>query len=102
MTEFTRRSALAGAALAATALGSSSGASPAQAAAPATGKQAPGFYRYKVGGHEVTVVTDGANVMPLPDKFVLNATKDEVNAALAAAHLETDQLRIPYSPLVVN
>ena len=45
----------------------------AQAAAPPAGKQAPGLYRYKVGSHEVTVVTDGASSLPLPDSFVTNA-----------------------------
>ena len=34
-------------------------AGPRAAAAPLVGKQAPGFYRYKVGDIEVTVVTDG-------------------------------------------
>jgi hypothetical protein len=33
-------------------------AAPAHAAAPAADKQAPGFYRYKVGSYEITVVTD--------------------------------------------
>ena len=31
----------------------------ARAAAPLAGKQNPGWYRYKVGSFEVTVVTDG-------------------------------------------
>jgi glyoxylase-like metal-dependent hydrolase (beta-lactamase superfamily II) len=103
MTEFTRRSALsATAAVTAAAFGSGAGSSPAEAAAPPTGRQAPGFYRYKVGSHEVTVVTDGANVMALPDNFVVNVKKDEVNAALEAAHLEKDKLAVPYNPIVVN
>jgi glyoxylase-like metal-dependent hydrolase (beta-lactamase superfamily II) len=71
-------------------------------AAPPTGKQAPGYYRYIVGSYEVTVVTDGINARPLPDNFILNATKDQVNAALAAAYLDEDKLAVPYSPLVVN
>jgi glyoxylase-like metal-dependent hydrolase (beta-lactamase superfamily II) len=103
MTEFTRRSALSvAAAVTAAAFGGGSGSSPAVAAAPPTGKQAPGFYRYKVGSHEITVVTDGANMMALPDNFVVNAKKDEVNAALEAAHLEKDRLTVPYNPIVVN
>jgi glyoxylase-like metal-dependent hydrolase (beta-lactamase superfamily II) len=104
MTDFTRRSALsvAAAAAAGTALGSGAAPWPAAAAAPAAGQQAPGFYRYKVGSHEVTVVTDGANVVPLPDTFVVNAKKDDVNAALAAAFLEQNKLTIPYTPIVVN
>ena len=35
--------------------------SPAQAAAPLSGQQAAGWYRYKVGDIEVTVATDGVN-----------------------------------------
>ena len=100
MTEFSRRSALSGAAVvAASAFGSGSGPSPAEAAAPPTGKQAPGFYRYNVGTHEVTVVTDGANVMALPEAFVVNAKKDEVNAALETAHLERISSRSPTTRL---
>ena len=86
MTDLTRRTVLSAAAASACALGAGAPASPAQAAAPPAGKQAPGFYRYKVGDIEVTAVTDGANVFPLPDSFVANAKKDEVAAALAAGH----------------
>lgn len=101
MTEMTRRSVLASAG-AATALSSIPMMHSSQAAAPLAGKQAPGFYRYKVGNFEVTVVTDGARTFPMPDSFVVNAKKDEVNAALAAAFMERDKITIPYSPIVVN
>ena len=40
-----------------------------QAAAPPAGTQAPGWYRYKVGSIEVTVVTDGAR-FKVPDDHV--------------------------------
>ena len=69
--------------------------------APA-GKQAPGFYRYKVGSYEVTVVTDGARSFPLPDTFVTNVKKDEVNAALEAAYLPRDTMTLVFNPIVVN
>jgi uncharacterized protein (DUF1501 family) len=61
--ELSRRGLLSSAAAAALAA-----ALPAQsfAAAPPAGKQAAGFYRYKVGDIEVTVVTDGANRLPSP------------------------------------
>lgn len=101
MTEFTRRAVLGGAA-AATALSALDATSPAQAAAPAAGKQAPAFYRYKVGNIEVTVVSDGARTFPLPDNFVVNKKKDEVNAALAAAYMEKDKMTIVFNPIVVN
>src|SRR5262249_15850778 len=82
MTQLTRRSLIAGTASAA--LATIPAGSPAHAAAPAADKQAPGFYRYKVGSFEITVVTDGANRFPLPDDFVANIKKDEVQAALSA------------------
>jgi hypothetical protein len=73
MTEFTRRTLL-GAAAAATAAGLAP--LPANAAAPPAGKQAPGFYRYKVGAIEITVVTDGANKFKFTDNHVTNKTRD--------------------------
>ena len=61
--ELTRRHALAGAAaLAASPLLPSA---PAKAAAPMADKQAPSFYRYKVGDAQVTVISDGVNTFPL-------------------------------------
>jgi glyoxylase-like metal-dependent hydrolase (beta-lactamase superfamily II) len=74
----------------------------ALAAAPMAGNQAPGFYRYKLGDYEVTVVTDGVNQFPLPESFVTNVKKDAVNAALAEAFMEKDKMTVPYSPIVVN
>ena len=75
---------------------------PALAAAPQSGQQAPGFYRYKVGSIEITVLNDGVSRMPITDGFVENATKDEVNAALDAAFLERDFYAGPYNPIVIN
>jgi glyoxylase-like metal-dependent hydrolase (beta-lactamase superfamily II) len=72
------------------------------AAAPPIGRQAPGFYRYKVGSIEVTVVTDGINRTPVTDGFVLNAKKEQVSAALAAAFMDPDIFIAPYNPIVVN
>ena len=103
MTQLTRRQMLIGTAAAAvTAAVPFAASSPVGAAAPAAGRQAPGFYRYKLGNIEVTVVTDGVNRVPVTDGFVLNATKDEVNAALAAAFMEKDIFVGPYNPIVVN
>jgi glyoxylase-like metal-dependent hydrolase (beta-lactamase superfamily II) len=103
MTQLTRRQMLVGTAVTAFAAAVPFAASsPVGAAAPAVGRQAPGFYRYKVGSIEVTVVTDGINRLPITDGFVLNAKKDEVNAALAAAFMEKDVFVAPYNPIVVN
>lgn len=103
MTQLTRRQMLFGtAAVAFAAAGPFSKPSPAGAVAPAIGRQAPGFYRYKVGSIEVTVVTDGINRMPIPDGFVLNAKKEAIGDALAAAFMEKDVFVGPYNPIVVN
>ena len=61
MTVLTRRSMLSGAAtaVAATTLTPFAPNAPASAAAPVAGKRAPGFYRYKVGDYEITIVNDG-------------------------------------------
>src|SRR3954449_731907 len=91
--ELTRRHALAGAAALATA--PMLRTMPARAAAPMADKQAPSFYRYKVGEAQVNVISDGVNNFNLPDTFVLNVKKDEVNAALEKAHMPEDKMEHP-------
>jgi len=77
-------------------------APPVRAAAPQNGKQAPAFYRYKVGSIEITVVNDGVSRMPITDDFVSNVSKNEVNAALEALFMEKDFYAGPYNPIVIN
>jgi glyoxylase-like metal-dependent hydrolase (beta-lactamase superfamily II) len=103
MTNIDRRTVLAGAA-AVTAFAVTGAGLPRAggAAVPKAEKQAPGFYRYKVGDYEITVVTDGARSFPLPDNFVVNASKADVNAALEAAYMPKDMMTLYYSPIVVN
>jgi glyoxylase-like metal-dependent hydrolase (beta-lactamase superfamily II) len=103
MTELTRRRILSSAvaATAATAL-TPLVATATRAAAPLAGKQNAGWYRYKVGSFEVTVVTDGVVTNPLADTYVANAPKANVNAALAANFLPPDKVTHPYTPIVVN
>ena len=100
MTELNRRHVLTGAALASAAALLPS--VPVQAAAPPVGKQAAGFYRYKVGTHEVTVATDGVNKFRFPDTFVVNKNRDEVNAGWAQLYGTKDEMVVPYSPIAVN
>src|SRR5512146_2154229 len=95
MTELTRRTVLSGAAAAT--LAPLAVPSAAIAAAPPTQKQAPGWYRYKVGSFEITVVTDGANKFKFEDNHVTNKKRDEVNAVLAAAYYEKDMMTTPYN-----
>jgi len=75
---------------------------PAKAAAPVADKQAPSYYRYKVGDIQVTVVSDGKNVFKFDDSFIPNAKKDEINAALEKAFMPRDMMTIYFAPLVIN
>jgi TAT (twin-arginine translocation) pathway signal sequence len=98
--EISRRDALAGAA--AVAAAPLLAATPGRAAAPVADKQAPSFYRYKVGDIQVTVVSDGRFTFPLQDSFITNAKKEEVNAVLENAFLPRDIFTIYFAPLVIN
>jgi glyoxylase-like metal-dependent hydrolase (beta-lactamase superfamily II) len=94
----TRRALLAGSALAAAAapLGS------AVAAAPPSGKEAPGIYRYRIGSFELTALYDGIWYRPITDKFISNAPFGEVESALADAFMPADKLATPFTTLIVN
>ena len=100
MTELTRRSLLAG--TAATAAAASLGASASHAAAPATGKQAPAFYRFKLGSYELTAIHDGVWYRDIDPKFVGNAPWAAVQKAMADVYMEPGKLQIPFTTLVVN
>jgi len=100
MTALTRRSLFATAAGAAAFLPAM--VAPARAAAPPSGKQAPGFYRYKVGDYELTQISDGGRTFPMPDGFVRNVSKEQALAAAEAAYMPKGQVRVPFNPVVVN
>jgi glyoxylase-like metal-dependent hydrolase (beta-lactamase superfamily II) len=103
MTEFSRRTLMtsAAAALATTAVPGIASRT-ARAAAPATGQQAPGIYRYKIGTYEITAINDGTWYRALDDKFVKNAAFADVQKALADQFLPTDTVPIPFTALMVN
>src|SRR5215470_19564457 len=103
MTELNRRDLLAGAAaLGAAAALPSLGTSAASAAAQASGAQAPGYYRYKVGDFELTSINDGARSFPMPDGFVKNVSKEEALAAAEAAYMPKGQVTVPFNPQIIN
>ena len=100
MTGLTRRTVLTGAAAASIAPLVAN--APTRAAAPLAGTQAPGWYRYKLGDFEITVINDGARSFPLFDALVPGIDKAEVTKALEAAFLPTDKATFLYAPIVVN
>jgi glyoxylase-like metal-dependent hydrolase (beta-lactamase superfamily II) len=97
------RRTLLGTAAAAAALPLVSGQARAQTAVP---KQAnaplPGVFRYRVGSFELTSLFDGYGTRPLDDKFITNASVDQVRAAARDAFLPTDTLKLSYTPTVVH
>jgi glyoxylase-like metal-dependent hydrolase (beta-lactamase superfamily II) len=96
VTDLTRRTMLAGASLAAaTAL-------PAQAAAPAAGKQAPSIYRYRVGEMELTAIYDGVWYRPIDEKFIRKADYADVQRAMSDAFMPAEKLATPFTMLLVN
>jgi glyoxylase-like metal-dependent hydrolase (beta-lactamase superfamily II) len=102
MTVMNRRTVLAGVATVGAGGLTSAVPNAVDAATPLAGRQVAGWYRYKVGGFEITVVTDGTTSMPLPDGYVSNAARADINAALEADFLARDTAIHPYTPVVVN
>src|SRR5712691_1475311 len=72
------------------------------AGAAASGRQAPGIYRYKIGNYELTACHDGVWNRPIDDKFVRNAYFPDVQKAMADAFLPIHVLPTPFTPLAVN
>lgn len=103
----TRRTVLASAAFATagSALAQSSTAppsSPAQGSSASVGsRQAPGFYRYRIGEAEITAVNDGFFQLPLAG-FVRYAELSEVQKAMEEAFLPTNAVPIPFTSLVLR
>ena len=65
-------------------------------------RQAPGFYRYKVGDIEITAVHDGSAPRPL-ENFVRNADIAEVRkAAEEAFDMPTDAYQNTFTPMVLR
>ena len=101
----TRRAALSTVplAMAATSLSGSAFAQARNPARPgaAGARQAPGFYRYKVGDIEITAINDGYFQIPL-DGLVKNAELQNVQQAAQEAFLSPSAFPIAFTSLVVN
>jgi glyoxylase-like metal-dependent hydrolase (beta-lactamase superfamily II) len=100
----TRRSVLASTALAAAPIAGPAIAQTASPPAPAQGaasRQAPGFYRYKVGDIEVTAVNDGSAPRPL-EGFIRNAELSAVQQAARDAFLPQNTIQNSFTALVLN
>jgi glyoxylase-like metal-dependent hydrolase (beta-lactamase superfamily II) len=101
MTQMTRRNlfATAAAAGAATALTPLLSRNAFAAGAPI---KSSGYYTYKLGDYEIVQLMDGARTFPMPDGFVVNASKEKAIAAAEAAYMPGGKLTIPFSPMLIN
>lgn len=64
--------------------------------------QAPGFYRFKLGGFEAVALHDGVITRDRPGGFVRNADDAEVGEAFAAAGMPRDKLTLTFTALLVD
>jgi glyoxylase-like metal-dependent hydrolase (beta-lactamase superfamily II) len=102
MIDLNRRRLLTGAAAAGAAAALTSlETSPARAAVPPVGAQAPGFYRYKVGAYECTSINDGVFLRPV-ENFVANITKEQAQAEAEAAYMPKGMVAVPFNPQLIN
>ncbi|GLH76649.1 MBL fold metallo-hydrolase [Bradyrhizobium sp. SSBR45G] len=97
--DVSRRSLMAGAALAAMA---SAAPMAAQTAPKPTPKQMPGIHKHKVGSIDLLSITDGTVSFPRLDNFVSNVPADEVARTLEASFLPTDAITLTFTPVVLN
>jgi len=68
-------------------------------AAPISGKQAPGFYRQKVGDYEVTVVSDGTLTL---DATIFTGDEAGAEKLLRDAHLPKMGFTTPLNTWLIN
>jgi len=101
----TRRTVLASTALAAVPLGVPALAQTAASTPAPTeesgSRQAPGFYRYKVGDIEVTAINDGFASRQL-EGFIRNAELSAVQQAAREAFLPEDAIQLTFNGLVIR
>jgi glyoxylase-like metal-dependent hydrolase (beta-lactamase superfamily II) len=96
----TRRAALATAA--ATAVLPAVPAAPARAAAPKSGRQAPGFYRFAVGDFEVTALNDGQVNREITATLFPNTPLDKVMQLMEQQFIPTRPGTSQFNTMVVN
>src|SRR5947209_20433742 len=97
----TRRSLLTGTAAGAAAFMAPAISGRVRAAVPPAGKQAPGFYRFKVGDYEMTLLHDGAFVRP-SQGFVTNISQEQIDATAAANYMPAGKVTVPFNPTLIN
>ncbi len=97
-----RRGAIALGAGASIGLGLSNFNGPAFAKSPKLGVQAPYWYRFNMGDAEVTVVSDGWQMLGDPSNSFLGVPKEEVRRELTDNFMSPSDMNIELNSFVVN
>lgn len=66
------------------------------------GRQAPAFYRFRLGDAELILVSDGPVVSSDPKVTFPGASREEIEGVLQASFLPTDKLTLEQNILVLN
>lgn len=74
----------------------------ALAKAPLIGTPMPGFYRFKIGSIEATIVSDGPLALGPPASFFAGVTKADLEKMLADNFLPPDNIVAQQNALVIN
>jgi glyoxylase-like metal-dependent hydrolase (beta-lactamase superfamily II) len=74
----------------------------AQAAAPKSGKQVAGFYRFNIGDYEVTALHDGAVNREITAQLVPNVPLDDVIKTMQAQFIPTKPGSSSFNTMVIN
>jgi len=81
----------------------SAGLRPAHAAAPMLGPERPAFYRFTLGGFEITTLFDGAIQLDGPHPIFGQDQSEEAVRELAEANfLPAGRMEIAFTPVLVN
>ena len=100
--ELSRRNLMAVGVSAGVGLGLSSLGTPALAKAPKLKVQAPYWYRFDVGDAEITVVSDGWQMLGDPSNSFLGVPKEEVRKELTDNFMSPSDMNIELNSFVVN
>jgi hypothetical protein len=97
-----RRFLRSGAALTMAGIAGTNTFSRAFAKGPLVNTQAPNFYRFKLGGAEATIVTDGVLPLGEPHASFTGLTREEIDRQLRDNFLPADNVSLEQNILVLN
>jgi glyoxylase-like metal-dependent hydrolase (beta-lactamase superfamily II) len=74
----------------------------AQAPVPQVGRQAPGFFRYKLGDFEITALHDGVVAAPLNPQRIPNVPVEEVRKVMESQFMPVEPTVNHFTQMTIN